>query len=370
MKHSLYGSSEKEEADEINFACLLAPTGYNRVWLRSTKSHGFMVIVRLLFGPIIKLLTYPPPPAKGGISITNEDLYCLQEGEFLNDVIVDFYLKYLLHEKLSVADHARTHIFSSFFYKRLTQRIRGAAIDDDPNVTLPVKRHARVKTWTRKLDLFEKDFIVIPINEHAHWFLAIICFPGLEQPVEVPYIPRPMTTPLIDPSKCPTPPQPTDDGGEEMDAEENEDPLPDLTNSNTEAGKSPVTDTTNGSSAVEPDSEKEKTESQSESVTDSAELENQSDKNNSENTEETQSEQTESQTENAGSQSENADTQSEEGKEEQTGIDTPGEKSDTGQGESGIRQTRSMKTILKSIRGKAVPEGEPIPSDAITGVKR
>jgi Ulp1 family protease len=30
---------------------------------------------------------------------------------------------------------------------------------------LPVKRHARVKTWTRKLDLFEKDFIVIPINE-------------------------------------------------------------------------------------------------------------------------------------------------------------------------------------------------------------
>jgi len=41
------------------------------------------------------LLVYPPPPAKGGISVTNEDLHCLNDGEFLNDVIIDFYLKSL-----------------------------------------------------------------------------------------------------------------------------------------------------------------------------------------------------------------------------------------------------------------------------------
>lgn len=40
-----------------------------------------------------RLIVYPPPPAKGGISVTNEDLHCLNEGEFLNDVIIDFYLK-------------------------------------------------------------------------------------------------------------------------------------------------------------------------------------------------------------------------------------------------------------------------------------
>lgn len=40
-----------------------------------------------------RLIVYPPPPAKGGISVTNEDLHCLSEGEFLNDVIIDFYLK-------------------------------------------------------------------------------------------------------------------------------------------------------------------------------------------------------------------------------------------------------------------------------------
>ena len=40
-----------------------------------------------------RLITFPPPPAPGGIQVTNEDLSCLEEGEFLNDVIIDFYLK-------------------------------------------------------------------------------------------------------------------------------------------------------------------------------------------------------------------------------------------------------------------------------------
>ncbi|XP_040205910.1 sentrin-specific protease 6 isoform X2 [Rana temporaria] len=132
-------------------------------------------------GPIEKLIVYPPPPAKGGISVTNEDLHCLNEGEFLNDVIIDFYLKYLVLEKLR--EHAdRIHIFSSFFYKRLNQRER-RNLQDTANLTLQQRRHGRVKTWTRHVDLFQKDFIFVPLNEAAHWFLAVICFPGLEEPV-------------------------------------------------------------------------------------------------------------------------------------------------------------------------------------------
>ena len=46
-------------------------------------------------GEIIRLCFYPPPPTTGGISITNEDLFCMNDGEFLNDVIIDFYLKYV-----------------------------------------------------------------------------------------------------------------------------------------------------------------------------------------------------------------------------------------------------------------------------------
>ncbi|XP_041333380.1 sentrin-specific protease 6 isoform X2 [Pyrgilauda ruficollis] len=135
----------------------------------------------VFIGPIEKLIVYPPSPAKGGISVTNEDLHCLNEGEFLNDVIIDFYLKYLVLEKLKKEDADRIHVFSSFFYKRLNQRER-RNIHETSNQTIQQKRHGRVKTWTRHVDIFEKDFIFVPLNEAAHWFLAVICFPGLEKP--------------------------------------------------------------------------------------------------------------------------------------------------------------------------------------------
>lgn len=134
----------------------------------------------IFIGPVEKLIVYPPPPAKGGISVTNEDLHCLSEGEFLNDVIIDFYLKYLVLEKLRKEDADRIHIFSSFFYKRLNQRERRSA--ETTNLSIQQKRHGRVKTWTRHVDIFEKDFIFVPLNEAAHWFLAVVCFPGLEKP--------------------------------------------------------------------------------------------------------------------------------------------------------------------------------------------
>ncbi|XP_054337487.1 sentrin-specific protease 7 isoform X2 [Pongo pygmaeus] len=92
-------------------------------------------------GPVQKLIVYPPPPTKGGLGVTNEDLECLEEGEFLNDVIIDFYLK-------------------------MAQR-----------------RHKRVRTWTRHINIFNKDYIFVPVNESSHWYLAVICFPWLEEVV-------------------------------------------------------------------------------------------------------------------------------------------------------------------------------------------
>jgi len=48
-----------------------------------------------VFVCVSRLFTYPPPPAVGGICVTNEDLYCLNDGEFLNDVIIEFYIKWV-----------------------------------------------------------------------------------------------------------------------------------------------------------------------------------------------------------------------------------------------------------------------------------
>uniref|UniRef100_A0A8D2PRT6 SUMO specific peptidase 7 n=1 Tax=Zosterops lateralis melanops TaxID=1220523 RepID=A0A8D2PRT6_ZOSLA len=132
-------------------------------------------------GAVKNLIVYPPPPAKGGLGVTREDLECLEYGEFLNDVIIDFYLKYLLLEKAPKHIADRTHIFSSFFYKCLTRTEKNS--EGDVKVSAAQRRHRRVKTWTRHINIFNKDYIFVPVNEESHWYIAVICFPWLEEAV-------------------------------------------------------------------------------------------------------------------------------------------------------------------------------------------
>merc|ERR1719228_698040 len=78
----------------------------------------------------------------------------------------------------------KTHIFTSYFYKRLTTKpltpkgSKQHPIEDNPELSGMQKMYERVRKWTKKVDLFEKDFIVVPINEKAHWYVCIICYPG------------------------------------------------------------------------------------------------------------------------------------------------------------------------------------------------
>ena len=61
---------------------------------------------------------------------------------------------------------SRLHIFSSLFYSKLTELSE-------------YESYQLVKRWTKNVDIFEKDFLIIPINESNHWSLTIIVRPGL-----------------------------------------------------------------------------------------------------------------------------------------------------------------------------------------------
>jgi sentrin-specific protease 7 len=134
-----------------------------------------------------KYCQFPPIGTTGTttVSVHTEDYFCLEDETFLNDVIIDFFFKWLQFDHMSEKDRDRTHIFSTFFYKRLTmrppiQKNKLHPVEDDVNLTAAQKRYARVKRWTKQVNIFDKDFIVVPINEHSHWFVAVICFPGLD----------------------------------------------------------------------------------------------------------------------------------------------------------------------------------------------
>ncbi|EDQ88694.1 uncharacterized protein MONBRDRAFT_25909 [Monosiga brevicollis MX1] len=103
----------------------------------------------------------------GSFTFTQGDLNRLNEGEFLNDNIINFYLKHL-NSRITAEQAQRVHMFNTFFYGRLTKRGK--------NTT---SGYESVKRWTRKVDLLNKDFIVVPVNEFAHWYLMIVCYPHM-----------------------------------------------------------------------------------------------------------------------------------------------------------------------------------------------
>lgn len=177
---------ESKDANEIlvrsspkDIAMLRAKMGVGQSQGQGQGKPGGQVVAEQA---VVKYCQYPPE-MPGNVSVTNEDYNCLEAEQFLNDVIIDFYLKWLQTEKFASIEQmrARTHIFTTYFYKRLTTRpsnSKANPVEDNPNLTAAEKRYERVKKWTKKVNIFDKDFIVVPINEHAHWFVCVICFPG------------------------------------------------------------------------------------------------------------------------------------------------------------------------------------------------
>ncbi|KOS18453.1 Ubiquitin-like-specific protease 2 [Escovopsis weberi] len=97
-------------------------------------------------------------------TVDEDDIARLNEGEFLNDNLINFYLRYLQckMEEEHTALLNKVYVFNTFFFEKLKSS-KGKVNYDG------------VKSWTAKIDLLSYDYIVVPVNEHAHWYLAIIC---------------------------------------------------------------------------------------------------------------------------------------------------------------------------------------------------
>ncbi|KAL1668822.1 hypothetical protein GGG16DRAFT_16735, partial [Schizophyllum commune] len=111
---------------------------------------------RPILDPDEVVLSYPFG-VPGAVNITNSDVARLEPGEYLNDTILEFALKYYLvqlqNENPDLAQ--QVHVFSSFFFKKLTEK-KGEGLAEG---------YQSVRKWTKQFDLFAKNYIFVPINE-------------------------------------------------------------------------------------------------------------------------------------------------------------------------------------------------------------
>jgi hypothetical protein len=96
-----------------------------------------------------------------------EDLSRLGHEEYLNDSLISFFVHYLETQlgKAHPKSVERIHFFNTYFFETLTKTPRG-------------KRginYEGVSKWTKAVDLFKRDFVVVPVNENFHWYLVVIC---------------------------------------------------------------------------------------------------------------------------------------------------------------------------------------------------
>ncbi|KAG0448271.1 hypothetical protein HPP92_027908 [Vanilla planifolia] len=114
---------------------------------------------------------YPKGDADA-VCISKRDIELLEPNTFINDTIIDFYIKYL-QDKITPIERKRFYFFNSFSFEKL------ADLDKNPaSISEGRAAFQRVRKWTRKVNIFEKDYLFIPVNFNLHWSLLVICHPG------------------------------------------------------------------------------------------------------------------------------------------------------------------------------------------------
>ncbi|NWR81291.1 SENP1 protease, partial [Centropus unirufus] len=92
------------------------------------------------------------------LTITRKDIQTLNNLNWLNDEIINFYMN-LLMERSKEKGLPAVHAFNTFFFTKLK-----------------TAGYQAVKRWTKKVDIFSMDLLLVPIHLGVHWCLAVVDF--------------------------------------------------------------------------------------------------------------------------------------------------------------------------------------------------
>uniref|UniRef100_A0AC35FGX6 Ubiquitin-like protease family profile domain-containing protein n=1 Tax=Panagrolaimus sp. PS1159 TaxID=55785 RepID=A0AC35FGX6_9BILA len=94
----------------------------------------------------------------GELSIKGYDLYSLRTRQYVNDLIIDNYLKLVCKRSLLTTNNYRkSYAFGTFFYTMLNNG----------------QDQEKLASWVKE-NLFEFELLFLPINQENHWFLFVV----------------------------------------------------------------------------------------------------------------------------------------------------------------------------------------------------
>ncbi|XP_056154551.1 sentrin-specific protease 1 [Lampris incognitus] len=95
-----------------------------------------------------------------GLSLKRKDLQTLSQRNWLNDEVINFYMNLLVERSKDPNLHLPSvDTFSTFFFPKL--RSSG---------------YSAVRRWTKKMDIFSLDILLVPVHLGMHWCLSVVDF--------------------------------------------------------------------------------------------------------------------------------------------------------------------------------------------------
>ncbi|CAH0602809.1 unnamed protein product [Chrysodeixis includens] len=106
----------------------------------------------------------PGPPGqllveKFNLRIHRRDLQTLAGLNWLNDEVINFYMNLLMQRSEERKDLPKVYCTNTFFYPKLMQ-----------------SGQAGLRRWTRKVDIFAHDLMVVPVHLGVHWCVSLVDF--------------------------------------------------------------------------------------------------------------------------------------------------------------------------------------------------
>ncbi|XP_039602657.1 sentrin-specific protease 1 [Polypterus senegalus] len=92
------------------------------------------------------------------LTITRKDIQTLSHLNWLNDEVINFYMNMLV-ERSKQTGFPKVHAFNTFFFPK----VKSAGF-------------SAVRRWTKKVDIFAMDILLIPVHLGVHWCLAVVDF--------------------------------------------------------------------------------------------------------------------------------------------------------------------------------------------------